>query len=188
MGLGADDQHDRGGLRRRSGRRTARRRSTTCWPATTAPWPGRSPPSRSAPAARTCSTGSARRPGAPPRRCSASPAPAARASRRSPTSWSAASGSTRRTSSGSRCWPSTRPGAAAAGALLGDRIRMNAIEPPQVFFRSMATRGQHRGARGARRRHRRVPGGRVRPRDRRDARASARATPGSSTTATCRCT
>ena len=27
------------------------------------------------------------------------------------------------------------------GALLGDRIRMNAIEPPQVFFRSMATRG-----------------------------------------------
>src|SRR5688572_29835405 len=27
------------------------------------------------------------------------------------------------------------------GALLGDRIRMNAIDPPQVFFRSMATRG-----------------------------------------------
>ncbi len=27
------------------------------------------------------------------------------------------------------------------GALLGDRIRMNAIEPPQVLFRSMATRG-----------------------------------------------
>ena len=27
------------------------------------------------------------------------------------------------------------------GALLGDRIRMNAVEPPQVFFRSMATRG-----------------------------------------------
>ncbi len=28
------------------------------------------------------------------------------------------------------------------GALLGDRIRMNAVERPQVFFRSMATRGQ----------------------------------------------
>jgi isobutyryl-CoA mutase len=27
------------------------------------------------------------------------------------------------------------------GALLGDRIRMNAIEPPQVLFRSIATRG-----------------------------------------------
>ncbi|MGQ0833236.1 MAG: fused isobutyryl-CoA mutase/GTPase IcmF [Microthrixaceae bacterium] len=27
------------------------------------------------------------------------------------------------------------------GALLGDRIRMNAIEPPQVMFRSLATRG-----------------------------------------------
>jgi len=29
----------------------------------------------------------------------------------------------------------------SGGALLGDRIRMNAIESPQVFFRSMATRG-----------------------------------------------
>jgi methylmalonyl-CoA mutase len=28
------------------------------------------------------------------------------------------------------------------GALLGDRIRMNAVEPPQVYFRSMATRGR----------------------------------------------
>src|SRR5208283_1218480 len=27
------------------------------------------------------------------------------------------------------------------GALLGDRIRMNAIDSPRVFFRSMATRG-----------------------------------------------
>ncbi|MFL6206417.1 MAG: methylmalonyl-CoA mutase family protein, partial [Acidimicrobiales bacterium] len=27
------------------------------------------------------------------------------------------------------------------GALLGDRIRMNSVEPPQVLFRSMATRG-----------------------------------------------
>jgi methylmalonyl-CoA mutase len=29
----------------------------------------------------------------------------------------------------------------AGGALLGDRIRMNAVEPPHVYFRSMATRG-----------------------------------------------
>jgi isobutyryl-CoA mutase len=29
----------------------------------------------------------------------------------------------------------------SGGALLGDRIRMNAIDTPQVFFRSMATRG-----------------------------------------------
>src|SRR5690606_38764121 len=27
------------------------------------------------------------------------------------------------------------------GALLGDRIRMNAVEAPQVMFRSLATRG-----------------------------------------------
>lgn len=27
------------------------------------------------------------------------------------------------------------------GALLGDRIRMNTIQPPQIFFRSLATRG-----------------------------------------------
>ena len=29
----------------------------------------------------------------------------------------------------------------SGGALLGDRIRMNAIDSPQIFFRSMATRG-----------------------------------------------
>jgi methylmalonyl-CoA mutase len=29
----------------------------------------------------------------------------------------------------------------SGGALLGDRIRMNAIESPQIFFRSLATRG-----------------------------------------------
>ena len=29
------------------------------------------------------------------------------------------------------------------GALLGDRIRMNALDPQRVFFRSMATRGSH---------------------------------------------
>ncbi len=34
--------------------------------------------------------------------------------------------------------PTRRKG---GGALLGDRIRMNAIDSPQVFFRSMATRG-----------------------------------------------
>jgi len=34
--------------------------------------------------------------------------------------------------------PSRRRG---GGALLGDRIRMNAIDTPQVFFRSLATRG-----------------------------------------------
>jgi methylmalonyl-CoA mutase len=34
--------------------------------------------------------------------------------------------------------PTKRKG---GGALLGDRIRMNAIDTPQVFFRSMATRG-----------------------------------------------
>ncbi|MDP1818683.1 MAG: methylmalonyl-CoA mutase family protein [Acidimicrobiales bacterium] len=28
------------------------------------------------------------------------------------------------------------------GALLGDRIRMNAVEPPQILFRSLATRGE----------------------------------------------
>ena len=38
-----------------------------------------------------------------------------RASRRSPTSSCGASASTRRTSSGSRCWPSIPPGARAAG-------------------------------------------------------------------------
>ena len=35
------------------------------------------------------------------------------------------------------------------GALLGDRIRMNAIDAPNVFFRSLATRGRQRGARAA---------------------------------------
>ena len=49
-----------------------------------------------------------------PSPCSASPAPAAPASRRSPTSWSAASASTRRTSSASPCSPSTPPAARAA--------------------------------------------------------------------------
>lgn len=37
----------------------------------------------------------------------------------------------------------------SSGALLGDRIRMNAIESPQVFLRSMATRQAHLGVSGA---------------------------------------
>ena len=49
-----------------------------------------------------------------PSPCSASPAPADPGSPRSPTSWCAASGSTRRTSSASPCSPSTPPGARAA--------------------------------------------------------------------------
>ena len=59
---------------------------------------------------------SVRRRGRPARRsrCSASPAPAARASRRSPTSWSCASASTRRTRCGWRCSPSTPPAARPA--------------------------------------------------------------------------
>ena len=48
-GARADDQHDRVGLRRRSGQPTRWRRSTTCWRATTARSPGPSPPWRSAP-------------------------------------------------------------------------------------------------------------------------------------------
>jgi methylmalonyl-CoA mutase len=57
------------------------------------------------------------------------------------------------------------------GALLGDRIRMNALDGDRVFFRSMATRGgPGRGAGAAGRRHRRGAGGRLRPGRRRDAR------------------
>jgi putative protein kinase ArgK-like GTPase of G3E family len=52
-------------------------------------------------------------------------------------SWSAGSAPTRKTSCASPCWRSTRPG----GALLGDRIRMNALDGGHVFFRSLATRG-----------------------------------------------
>ena len=64
--------------------------------------------------------------------------------------------------------PTRRKG---GGALLGDRIRMNSITGENVFFRSMATRGAERRPPGAaRRRHRGAQGGRVRPRDRRDAR------------------
>ena len=57
----------------------------------------------------------------------------------------------------------------SGGALLGDRIRMNAIEHPNIYMRSLATRdaGQ-RGQRGAARRDRRVQGRGLRPRHRRD--------------------
>ena len=71
------------------------------------------------------------------------------------------------------------------GALLGDRIRMNAIDSPSVFFRSLATRS----AAGEVPEHLddvvaacKVAG--CRPGDRRDTRASARATAASSTTST----
>ena len=124
----ADDQHDRRRLRRRSGRdrwpstrRRARRRPPR-------PRPGHHRPRgrRHAPMPLDAAAGAAaarRR-----RRCSASPAPAAPASRRSPTSWSAASASTRRTSCRIAVLavdPTRRRG---GGALLGDRIRMNAVD------------------------------------------------------------
>ena len=73
-------------------------------------------------------------------RCSVSPGPAGRASRRSPTNWSAASASTRTMRSRSRSSavdPSRRK---TGGALLGDRIRMNAINHPNIYMRSLATR------------------------------------------------
>ena len=74
------------------------------------------------------------------------------------------------------------------GALLGDRIRMNAIEPPQVLFRSLATRGSSEVPEALDDIVMACRAAGLRPRDRRDARASARATPGSSTTSTCRST
>ena len=104
-------------------------------------------------------------------RCSASPAPAARASRRSPTSWCAgfrADQEDKLRIAVLAVDPTRRRG---GGALLGDRIRMNALDPARVYFRSLATRGAgSRGARAPRRRHRRVPGRRLRPGHRRDAR------------------
>ena len=49
------------------------------------------------------------------------------------------------------------------GALLGDRIRMNAIDTPHVFMRSLATRAAGSEISGALARgHRRLPGGRLR--------------------------
>jgi methylmalonyl-CoA mutase len=69
------------------------------------------------------------------------------------------------------------------GALLGDRIRMNAIDRPRVYFRSLATRVRHHEVPDAHRRHRRRvprPGAPTSSSSRRP--ASARATPRSSTT------
>ena len=112
-------------------------------PASGRRWPGRSPRSRpgSSPTTLRAELRSGRR--RPARsRCSASPAPAARASRSL-------------TDELVRRLPA-RPGGQAArspcvavdptrrrggGALLGDRIRMNALDGDRVFFRSLATRG-----------------------------------------------
>ena len=59
----------------------------------------------------------------------------------------------------------------SGGALLGDRIRMNAIEHPNIYMRSLATRDsvtRQRDLEGAARRDRRVQGRGLRPRDGRD--------------------
>ena len=76
------------------------------------------------------------------------------------------------------------------GALLGDRIRMNAstVDPHGVLPVAGHPGRSRRGARAPAGHDRRVQGGRARPGDRRDARASARATPRSSSSSTCRCT
>jgi methylmalonyl-CoA mutase len=103
-------------------------------------WPGRSrcwsPARRTTRWSRPCAT---RRAG-DRSRCSGSRAPAVPGSPRSPTNCSAGSASTSPTSSRSPSsrGPHRRRG---GGALLGDRIRMNAIDTPNVFFRSLATRG-----------------------------------------------
>ena len=122
-------------------------------------------------------------------RCSASPAPAARARARSPTSWCAASAWT----SDDRLKiailsidPSRRK---SGGALLGDRIRMNAIHAPNIYMRSLATRDAGSEiSQGAARRHRRVQGGRASTSSSSRRRASARATRRSCRTSTSRCT
>ena len=56
----------------------------------------------------------------------------------------------------------------SGGALLGDRIRMNAIHHPNIYMRSMATREAGSEIQVAARRHRRMQGGRLRPDRRRD--------------------
>ena len=57
----------------------------------------------------------------------------------------------------------------SGGALLGDRIRMNAIGHPNIFMRSLATRDAGTEvSRGAARRDRRLQGRGLRPRHRRD--------------------
>ena len=63
------------------------------------------------------------------------------------------------------------------GALLGDRIRMNALDGDRVFFRSLATRGAHELPDGLADVIDGAQGGRLRPRRSSRRRASARATP-----------
>ena len=104
-----DDQPDDRGVRRRP-RRRAGRPSTGC---RTGDRRHRRPRADRSPRAAACREVDLHA-AAARSRCSASPAPAARASRRSPTSCSGGSASTRRTSCASRCSPSTRPAAAAA--------------------------------------------------------------------------
>ena len=79
---------------------------------------------------------------------------------RSPTSWCAASASTRATTLGIAVLSVDPTRRKTGGALLGDRIRMNAIHGRRVFMRSLATReaGSELSGRD-RRRHRRVQGG-----------------------------
>ena len=137
----------------------AARRSTTCSPATSGRWPGRSPRSR-------------------PARLDADAARRARAARpRGRTvpvlgiTGTGGSGKSSLTDELVRRFrldqedklriavlavdPTRRRG---GGALLGDRIRMNAIDRRSVFFRSLATRGAGSEVPdAARRRRRRLP-------------------------------
>ena len=77
-----------------------------------------------------------------PRRSSASPEPAARASRASSTKCCAGCAATTRLCTiGCLLVDPTRR--RTGGALLGDRIRMNAIGAPGIYVRSLATRQAH---------------------------------------------
>ena len=140
-----DDQRDRRRVRRRSRARPARRRDRARHRqprdartrALARMITGLEAGTRSGEDARRAARGRGEGEGA---RRSASPAPAARARARSPTSSSAASGSTSRTALRIAIVsidPSRRK---SGGALLGDRIRMNAIEHPNIYMRSLATR------------------------------------------------
>ena len=78
----------------------------------------------------------------------------------------------------------------SGGALLGDRIRMNAIDSsPRVYMRSLATRQANLAlSKHVRRRARHLQGGGFRPGHRRDEPASASPTPRSPSTPTSRST
>jgi len=85
-------------------------------------------------------------------------------------SWYAASGSTRKTAR-HRQSRGRSFAAKSGGALLGDRIRMNAIAGGRVFMRSARTRGaESRNLEEPPRRDRGLQGRRIRPGDRRDVR------------------